>query len=73
MSVNKITDATGSVGRLVIDTNVLFFSAAGAPVDGVSGSGAGVAGIGSLYVNSSNGDHYRNTNTQASPTWTLSN
>ena len=73
MSVNKITDATGSVGRLVIENNVLFLSGAGAPVDGVSGTGAGVAGPGSLYIRTSNGDHHRNTNTQVSPTWTLSN
>lgn len=73
MGVNLLTQGTAKVGRMVIQNSVLFLSDAGAPVDGVSGTGAGDAGIGSLYVNVTNGDHYRNTNTQASPTWTLSN
>ncbi len=73
MSTNKVTDGTAQVGRLALGNGVHFLSAAGAPVDGVSGTGAGFANIGSLYINVSNGDHYRNTNTQASPTWTLSN
>lgn len=73
MGTNKITDGTGTVGRLAIDNSVFFLSGTGAPVDGVNGTGAGVTGPGSLYINISNGDHFRNTNTQASPTWTLSN
>ena len=74
MSVNKGTDGTFKVGRLTFaQTSVLFLAGAGAPVSGVSGTGAGLAGIGSLYLANTNGDHYRNTNTQASPTWTLSN
>jgi len=73
MGVNKITDGTGTVGRLAIDNAVHFLSGVGAPVDGVNGTGAGVVNTGSLYINVTNGDHFRNTNTQASPTWTLSN
>jgi hypothetical protein len=73
MSTNLVTKGTAKVGRLVMENSILFLSAAGAPTDGVSGTGAGEAGIGSLYINITNGDHYRNTNTQASPTWTLSN
>ncbi len=73
MATNRLTDGTAKVGRLVIENSVLFLSDAGAPTDGASGTGAGKAGIGSLYVNITNGDHYRNTGTQASPTWTLSN
>ena len=73
MSVNKGTDGTFKVGRLVIKQNVLFLSGSGAPTNGASGTGAGIAGPGSLYVDTDNGagNHYRNTNTQASPTWTL--
>ena len=74
MAVNKGTDGTFKVGRLTFaNTSVLFLAGAGDPVDGVSGTGAGIAGIGSLYINNTSGSHFRNTNTQASPTWTLSN
>lgn len=51
-------------GGLVIVTN------AGAPSNGTSGTGAGVAGPGSLLVDSTNCNLYQNTNTKASPTWT---
>ncbi len=71
--VNKATDGTLNVGRLALTNGVHILSAPGAPTDGVSGTGAGFANIGSLYINVTNGDHYRNTGTQASPTWTLSN
>lgn len=42
---------------------------AGAPVDGVAGTGAGFAGRGSLLVDYTNGTLYQNTGTKASPTW----
>jgi len=44
---------------------------AGAPVDGTSGTFAGIAQKGDLLLDSTNGNVYQNTNTQASPTWTL--
>ncbi len=43
---------------------------AGVPVDGTSGTFAGVAPIGALLSDTANGVLYINTNTQASPTWT---
>lgn len=49
---------------------VVVISEAGAPTDGTSGDGAGVAEIGSLYTDTTNGVLYINTNTKASPTWT---
>lgn len=42
----------------------------GAPVNGTSGTGAGSAGPGSLYIDYVTGTWYNNTNTKASPTWT---
>lgn len=42
---------------------------AGAPTNGTSGTFAGVAGIGQMLFDSTNGVWYANTNTQASPTW----
>jgi hypothetical protein len=42
----------------------------GVPTDGTSGTGAGVDGPGSLYINYATGIWYINTNTKASPTWT---
>lgn len=44
---------------------------AGAPTNGTSGTGAGKAGPGSLYLDYTNKTIYQNTNTKASPTWTL--
>jgi len=47
------------------------FTTAGAPTAGVAGDGAGWAGIGSLAIDTTNGKLYINTNTKASPTWTV--
>lgn len=41
------------------------------PTDGSSGTGAGVAEKGSLHLNTSDGKLRTNTNTKASPTWTV--
>jgi hypothetical protein len=41
----------------------------GAPTDGTSGTGAGKAGPGSLYVRTSTPGLYINRGTKASPTW----
>jgi len=51
--------------------NVQLFDGAGVPVDGVSGTGAGDAGKGSIYVDTTNGKLYVNGGTLASPTWKL--
>lgn len=44
---------------------------AGTPVDGTSGTFAGLAVKGQLLIDSVAGKLYINTNTLASPTWTL--
>jgi hypothetical protein len=44
---------------------------AGVPVDGVSGTGAGEAGKGSIYSDQTNGKLYVNGGTLVSPTWKL--
>lgn len=44
---------------------------AGAPSNGAHGTGWAKAPAGSTYTNTSNGNFYINTNTAASPTWTL--
>src|SRR5690348_7284267 len=46
------------------------FTNAGAPTNGTSGTQAGVAGPGSLLIDTTNKAFYQNTNTKASPTWT---
>ena len=53
-----------------LGNNVWVFSVTSAPSDGTSGTGAGIAGPGSLCLNTANGEMYTNTNTKASPTWT---
>ena len=44
---------------------------AGVPDDGTSGTGAGIAGPGSLCSDITNSKLYINTNTKASPTWVV--
>lgn len=55
--------------RLVNDVVQLVGS--GVPTNGVSGTGAGVAGPGSQYTDFTNANLYINGNTKASPTWKL--
>ena len=60
-----IDDASGNSQQLC-------FTNAGAPTNGVVGTGtlAGFAGIGALLLDITNGVLYQNTGTLASPTWT---
>jgi len=58
-------------GGIHIGGDVWLFSFAAAMVNGTSGTGAGVAGPGSICGNSSTGKAYINTNTKASPTWAV--
>lgn len=51
--------------------NYGIFRLAGEPVNGTSGSFAGLALKGALLVDVTNAVLYINTNTQASPTWTM--
>lgn len=58
-------------GRNIFGTDIwLDLVANGTPVNGVAGTGAGWADIGSTLVDSTTGIWYSNTNTKASPTWT---
>ncbi len=50
---------------------VVILNLAGVPVDGVAGTGAGFAEIGSLAINRTAGNIYINAGTKASPTWKL--
>jgi len=49
----------------------LSLAGAGAPTDGTSGTGAAVASPGCLYQDITNAKLYINTNTKASPLWTV--
>lgn len=61
-----------ALGGITFDNGVhMLPPAAGAPTDGASGTGAGYAGPGSLYINITAGKLYTNTGTAASPTWTV--
>ena len=44
---------------------------AGVPSDGAAGTGAGITGTGSLCIDYTNAKLYINTNTKASPLWTV--
>ena len=47
------------------------FRNAGAPTNGTSGTFANQAGPGALLLDTTNAKLYVNTNTKASPTWTV--
>ncbi|MBS1117393.1 MAG: hypothetical protein H6Q87_1777 [candidate division NC10 bacterium] len=68
-----ISNMRGAKGGIVLDpvNSVYLLTKAGAPTDGTSGDGAGHAGPGSLLVDFTNANLYINTNTAASPTWTV--
>ncbi len=51
--------------------NYGIFRSAGAPSDGTEGTQAGNALKGALLIDTTNGNVYQNTGTQASPTWSL--
>lgn len=70
--------AIGGFSELVIlksdirlSKEVCIFQGAGAPVDGIAGTGAGFAGPGSLFIDRTNANMFINANTKASPTWKL--
>ena len=52
-------------------SDTVLMTKAGVPTDGTSGTGAGVAGTGSLCIDRTNAKLYINTNTKASPLWTV--
>lgn len=64
---------TDGDGRLYLDAamETCMIVKAGTPVDGTSGTGAGYAGPGSLCIDKTNAKAYINTNTAASPLWTV--
>lgn len=51
--------------------DVMALQGTGAPTDGTSGTGAGQAGKGSRYTDTTNANLYLNAGTKASPTWKL--
>lgn len=57
---------------LNLGDDTIMFAGNAAPTDGTSGTGAGVAGPGSIYIrNLTTPKMYINNNTKASPTWGL--
>lgn len=57
---------------LPLGDDVVMFAVSGVPVDGTSGSGAGIAGPGSVCVRyDASPKMYINGGTKASPTWKL--
>lgn len=56
---------------LRLSKEVCVLNGAGVPVDGVAGTGAAFAEIGSQYIDRTNGNLYLNAGTKASPTWKL--
>lgn len=63
------TEKTFTKAAARLDREVCIITGPAAPTNAVDG--AGYAGPGSLFVNVANGKWYTNTNTKASPTWTL--
>ena len=65
--------AVGADAGLSMGNSAWLFTGTTAPVNGVAGTGAGFAGPGSMYVRADgvNSKVFINTNTKASPTWTV--
>src|SRR5712671_2632833 len=68
---------TQSMLRNWLDNDIIHLAGSGGPRSGIrnadktiSGTGAGVSGHGSLYINSDNGVVYVNEGTRVSPYWT---
>lgn len=57
--------------RVAADNNVGILMTNDVPTNGTSGTGFGKAGKGCLLIDVTHGTLYQNTNTLASPTWTL--
>lgn len=66
---NITTQGFSSSAGHHLGAGVYVFQGAGNPSDGTSGTGAGWAGPGSLYINRTAGTLFQNTGTQSSPTW----
>lgn len=69
--VSRTKGAIAADNGLYLGNDAWLFSKAGVPTAGTSGDGAGWAGKGSLCTDATNGKLYINTNTKASPTWTV--
>lgn len=59
--------------RAEMEVNIFHFVGAGAPTSGTSGTAVNIGGYGSTYYDTTNKVLYMNTNTLASPTWTVQN
>ena len=71
VTTTTVTATTVNATYVSLGNDVVFLKVAGVPVDGVSGTGAGVAGPGSVVSDYTNANLYVNANTKASPTWKL--
>ena len=67
LQAEKIMDAMWLLAKV----NVIPRTYAGTPSNGTSGTFAGEAGPGCLLMDTTNKLLYQNTNTLASPTWSL--
>lgn len=70
-----VRDETNAIWRDLLGRNiaagVYSYANAGAPTDGTSGTGAAVVAPGCLLIDTTNAKLYINTNTKASPLWTV--
>jgi len=57
--------------RNMSDNDLAILTNAGAPTNGTSGTFVKMAGPGCLLIDTTNKKLYINTNTKASPTWTV--
>lgn len=70
---NLATQGVVGAFALMLGNNFWKLAAPGTPVDGVAGTGtgAGWAGIGSEFTDTTSGNLYINGGTKASPVWKL--
>jgi hypothetical protein len=70
-NVDVYTARAYGKGDILLTNAVCWLTGTAAPTDGSSGTGAGDCGPGSIHTNTSDKKLRINTNTQASPTWTV--
>jgi hypothetical protein len=68
---NAITPVSGPTFVESLGNNLIILRGTIAPIDGTSGTGAGVAGIGSIYINTAVAAFYQNSGSLSSPTWSM--
>jgi hypothetical protein len=70
MALNPRLAVEGRDAGVHLGAGIYIFTDSTTPVDGTSGTGAGITAKSSICMAEDTGEIYTNTGTKASPTWT---